>query len=511
MKEHIITAHHTWTLPLDHYDILLNGYQSWSDADLRPLSDTQTAPILEALIKQGYDIQFPPTGQAGVWRSHHLIALVTEKGAYIGFALSAKTSVACWEARIEQNAVTVTLKVDGTPEEVVFEWTDQPIQRIEDLSRQFAQNMQAPVWNPVRVWCSWYSYYRNITERDFIENARIARELDLPFDYFQLDDGYQNDLGDWLEKRPTFQGDVAGIPAQMERLGFKAGLWMAPFIASPTSQLFQNHPEWFLRDTQGQLVIAGDNWDNDYYALDLSQQEVLDWLEDLARTFRSFGYSYFKLDFLFAGALPGVRQNGLSRTEAYRKGMEAFKKGAGDAFLLGCGAPLAQSVGLVDAMRIGPDVTPFWDDYARRRWVKDGSHPSLKGTLQTCLSRFYQHHWYMPDPDVMIARQKLSLLSDQERESLLRLVQVTGGLLASSDPLMLLEQKDIDLLRTSLEFHPRDLPATLNERFGLAPTHYRTVTFNLTEELQDGIAPHASRKAEGRGPRAEGMALHGIG
>ncbi|GGJ32290.1 glycoside hydrolase family 36 protein [Deinococcus roseus] len=493
MQDRLTTQTHTWILPAQPYQILLNGYQSWSDADLRDLSDVQQRPILDELVKQGYDIQFPPSGEKGIWRSHHLIALITESGAYVGFALSAKTSVSCWEARIEAEKVTVTLLTDGPPEEVVFEWTDAPIERIEELSRQFAHNMQAPQWKPVRVWCSWYSYYRNITEHDFLENARLARELSLPFDCFQLDDGYQNDLGDWLEKRPSFQGDVARIPAQIEALGFKAGLWIAPFIASPTSQLFRDHPDWFLKDEKGQPVVAGDNWDNDYYALDLSQQEVLDWLEELACTFKSHGYTYFKLDFLFAGALPGVRRGGLSRTEAYRKGLEAFKRGAGDAFILGCGAPLAQSVGLVDAMRIGPDVAPVWDDGSRRRWVKDGSHPSLKGTLQTCLSRFYQYHWYMPDPDVMIARQKLSLLSDMEREALLRLLQVCGGLLASSDPLMLLEKQDLDVLRTSLDFQPRDLPRTLQERFGVAPTHYHTVTFNLTEDLQDGIFPHGSR------------------
>lgn len=491
--ERLTTDFKSWSLPLANYQILLNGYQSWSPADLRNLRDTQVRPILEVLVKQGYDLQFPPTNAAGHWRSHHLIALVTDKGAYIGFALSAKTSVTCWEARIENEQVTLTLQVDGTPEEVAFEWTEHPIERLEALSQEFARNMQAASWTPIRVWCSWYSYYRNITEKEFLDNAKLAHDLQLPFDCFQLDDGYQNDLGDWLIPRPAFQGDVRGIPAKIEALGFKAGLWMAPFIASPTSELFKTHPGWFLKDENGQWVEAGDNWDNVYYALDLSQREVLDWLEDLARTFRSFGYTYFKLDFLFAGALPGIRQNHISRTEAYRNGLEAFRKGAPDAFILGCGAPLAQSVGLVEAMRIGPDVTPFWDESARRQWVRDESTPSLKGTLQTCLSRFYQHHWYMPDPDVMMARQKLSLLSGRERESLLRLLQVCGGLLASSDPLMLLEEPDLDLLRESLKFQPRDLPITLNRRFGVAPTHFHTVTFNLTEEMQDGIAPHGSR------------------
>ena len=89
--ERLTTDFKSWSLPLANYQILLNGYQSWSPADLRNLRDTQVRPILEVLVKQGYDLHFPPTNAAGHWRSHHLIALVTDKGAYIGFALSAKT------------------------------------------------------------------------------------------------------------------------------------------------------------------------------------------------------------------------------------------------------------------------------------------------------------------------------------------------------------------------------------------------------------------------------------
>ena len=44
-----------------------------------------------------------------------------------------------------------------------------------------------------------------------------------------------------------------------------------------------------------------------------------------------------------------------------RAGFEAVRRGAGDdTFLLGCGAPLGPTIGVVDGMRIGPDVAPWW-------------------------------------------------------------------------------------------------------------------------------------------------------
>ena len=42
-------------------------------------------------------------------------------------------------------------------------------------------------------------------------------------------------------------------------------------------------------------------------------------------------------------------------------GMEAIREAVGpDVTLLGCGAPFGPMLGLVEAMRIGPDVSGDW-------------------------------------------------------------------------------------------------------------------------------------------------------
>jgi hypothetical protein len=67
-----------------------------------------------------------------------------------------------------------------------------------------------------------------------------------------------------------------------------------------------------------------------------------------------------KLDFLFAGALPGVRHDGMSDVAALRAGVAALVRGyrataPRGARVLGCGAPGAPLVGLLDACRSGDD------------------------------------------------------------------------------------------------------------------------------------------------------------
>ena len=484
-----------WTLPLDptQLRVLVSGYQSWSEAELRPLTERQSVPLLPWRHQQGHDPDFLPSGQAGVWRSHTVLALLRPDGSgWVGSALEAAQTFTQWEARALGDSVEVTCQQEGPAAPVVWEETNDVTTHLEKLAKGLGDQMQARRPAPLRVWCSWYSYYRTVTLENMLDNARLARQHALPFDVFQLDDGFQADLGDWLEPSAHFGGHARDLPAQLHELGFTAGLWLAPFLAAPTSELLAQHPDWMLRGADGQPLPVGHNWGGPYHALDTTHPEVLVWLRDLAATVRGWGYSYLKLDSLYGASLPAVRHDpSVGRAAAFRRGLAALREGAGqDAFLLGCGAPLAQSIGLVDAMRTGPDVAPFWDDESRRLWLGDSTGPSARNALHTALSRWYQHHWYQPDPDVAICRRELSLLGRAEREAIAGMLDVIGGLRASSDPIALLDEQGLALLRRCLSLSRPDMPRTLTESFGGAVTHFTRGTFNLTDRPLDTIPAH---------------------
>lgn len=492
------TPEHHWTLDIhpSTLRVLTNGYQSWSEAELRPLQGTQTRASLEWMIDQGQDPAFPPSGEAGVWRSHSLIALIRpDGGGWVGAQLDAAGTFAHWEARAAGKQVSVTCRLEGPDVDVAWEETSDVIGSVERLSAQLGQTMHARMPAPLRVWCSWYSYYRSVTLKDMLANARLAKQHGLPFDVFQLDDGFQADLGDWTEPSEQFGGHAKDLPAELSKLGFRAGLWLAPFLVGPNSKLFAQHPAWLLQTQSGTPLLFGHNWGGPYAALDTTHPEVLVWLRELAATCREWGYDYLKVDFLYAAAHPGIRHDpSVSRAEAYRRGIQALREGLGeDGFLLGCGAPLSASIGVMDAMRTGPDVAPYWDDEARRSLLGDGSVPCSRNALHTALARWYQHTWYQPDPDVMIARKERSLLSGDERGALLGMLDVIGGLRASSDPVEMLDDAGLDLLRQSLEISTPDRPLTLTQSHGGAVTHFSRGTFNLQDSWADGIGPHSYR------------------
>jgi alpha-galactosidase len=480
-----------WFLP-GNYRVLTNGYQSRSEAEVRHLGTEQPCPTLSALIAQGHDQGFPPSGQSGIWRSHGLIALLGSDHAMVGYVHSARSSATQWEAKQVPGGLELRVHCDGKAETVTLERTENPIETLEACAKEFAQNMNARIGASLRVWTSRQISQHELTFESFLENARFAKTHNLPFDVFQLDAGYEAEIGDWLEMNRNFNGQIRDIPPILSDLGFESGLWLAPFIASPYSNTFRKNPHWFIKDDHGNPAIAGDNWGGAYHAFDCGQTEVLEWLEDLAFTCSVWGFTYLKLDALFAGMLPGVRASGVHRVEAYRLGLEAIRRGAENAYIVGCGAPLLQSVGIVDAMRIGPDSAPIWDDHSRRYYLRDGTGPSARNALHTCLTRWYQHSWYRVDSDLAFFSERGNLLSCDERDALEALVDCCAGLRSNGDTLAKLDGLDLERLRAFLERVAEfQKPVTLETPDG-APVEFENWSFNLSGQSRDGVAAHAA-------------------
>jgi alpha-galactosidase len=125
---------------------------------------------------------------------------------------------------------------------------------------------------PYRVWCSWYSLYAEIHENQIL---KILSDLeDLPFDVFQVDDGWQIGIGDW-EANPKFPSGMEKLAEKIKATGRKAGLWLAPLLVVPSSSIYHQHRDWLLHDEKGRLVSAGFNWGEGLFAIDTTHPEAL--------------------------------------------------------------------------------------------------------------------------------------------------------------------------------------------------------------------------------------------
>jgi alpha-galactosidase len=277
---------------------------------------------------------------------------------------------------------------------------------------------------------------------------------DFPFEVFQVDDGWQASLGDW-EPNEKFPSGMAALAGKIHHAGYTPGLWLAPFTVGPKSHLHEEHPEWLLRDERGEPVIAGHNWGDEFYGLDLTRPGVQKWLAELIQQVRLWGYEYLKLDFLYTAALPGVRYQNLSGEMALRKGLEIIRQAAGEeAYILTCGVPMLATLGLADGVRIGPDVAPFWDNVDRSQVLHDLSGPSSLNAIRTSLHRLWLRPLIQLDPDVAFFRSKFNLLQP-EQKGLLQDLGLITGFRATSDLPAWLQPDERRALLSFLQADPR--------------------------------------------------------
>ena len=115
---------------------------------------------------------------------------------------------------------------------------------------------RARVHAPFTVgWCSWYEYFEHVTERVVGEN--LALGADWPFDVFQVDDGYQRAIGDWLATNERFPSGIEAVAAAIAQSGRTPGIWLAPFLAAPDSEVARTHPEWLAGVPEGDGFAIG--------------------------------------------------------------------------------------------------------------------------------------------------------------------------------------------------------------------------------------------------------------
>jgi alpha-galactosidase len=311
----------------------------------------------------------------------------------------------------------------------------------------------------VSGWCSWYHFFHDVSEADVLRNleALVAARQELPIEVVQIDDGYQSATGDWLETNHKFPRGLAPLAEEIRAAGFTPGLWTAPFCAVAASALFRQRRGWLL--AQGGepfrgLVHPGWAADGAVYVLDTSRPEVTAHLQGLFRELVELGFAYLKLDFLYAAAMQAdAADSSLSRAARLRRGLDAIRAGAGEeAFLLGCGCPLGAAVGVVDGMRIGPDVAPsWWPDPAYAIPGIEATLPSTRSALRSILARAWMHRrLWLNDPDCLMARTD-SELSCAEVHTLASAIAAVGGMLFVSDDIPKLTSESFVLAGRTLE------------------------------------------------------------
>jgi len=426
---------------------LINNWQSWGP--MQPASPDDTFPELEALFQTGPFGFSPLLGElkSRVWSDY----FIAWDGGMLGFLAS---RIGHPFFIVEGAELVGYLEYfdaefpDPVPLEPLVILRGEPVEALLDRYASLVKRenrIRINPWNPVG-WCSWYQYFGRLAWSDVLENLETAKSdrKAFPFELFQVDDGYETDIGDWMSGKPGYP-DAAGLAAAITARGFRAGIWTAPFSASETSELFARHPDWMVAEG-GKPKFCHRSWGKTIHALDLTNPEALEQIGSVFSGLKRAGFDYFKIDFLFGSAMPGRRRDRATPIQAYRLGLKAIREAVGGSFVLGCGAPLLPSAGLVDGMRIGEDTAPRWKT---RPSAFQG--PNAYFALKNALMRQFMHgRLWLNDPDCLLLRSEDIDLSAKERELYALAAGALDNMLIVSDNLGLVADEGRGLLGRAL-------------------------------------------------------------
>ena len=373
------------------------------------------------------------------------------EGVALGFS-STRKFAGLFRWRPTQYSLQIVIDAEGLLLEPGETWQLEDVvvasafsreQGLSAIGRELAKNHPRLPWpSPPTGWCSWYCFGPRVTAQNILENLDAIQKKIPGLKYIQIDDGYQPAMGDWLETGPAFGGDIRKVLDAIKVRGFEPAIWIAPFIAEKDSRIFQQHPDWFVKDTDGSPLrsdkVTFGGWRRGpWYVLDGTHPDVQAHFEHVFSTMnREWGVTYFKLDALFWGAIHGGRFHDpkATRIEAYRRGMQAILTGAGNSFILGCNHPIWPSAGLIHGSRSSNDIKRAWE--------------RIKTTAQQNLLRNWQNGllWWN-DPDAVCLAGDLP-----ENEFLFHATAIyaTGGMVLSGDDLTQIPETRLAMLKKLL-------------------------------------------------------------
>ncbi len=464
-----------WNAPdLRALRFLRHGWQSWSYTGSRDLDAAGEPPFPSGTWLRGmfHALSEPPPDRAS-WHESDLVTVIgpaSGGAACLAGVMEQGRSFGVVFARRDGDGVAI--EVELRLETLLVPGERRDVERVrvalgrdanallEDFASEYGRASGARTRRPFQAgWCSWYHFFHDVTEEDVLRNldALVKARSEIPITLVQLDDGYQRAIGDWLATNEKFPRGLAPLAADIRAAGFDAGLWTAPFCVAPDSALFAAEKHWLLRN--GEHLFHGlfhPMWTPSarIHVLDTSREEVCAHLTSVFRELTEMGFAYEKLDFLYSEAMyADAFDPSVSRAGRLRRGLEAIRRGCGEeTFILGCGCPLGPAVGVVDGMRIGPDVAPSWavNDETPIAGLET-TRPSTRNAVRSILNRAWMHRrLWLNDPDCLMSRVTDTRLAPHEAHTLATTIAVTGGMVLFSDDVPKLADESRSLVAETL-------------------------------------------------------------
>ncbi len=446
----------------DNSRFFANGFQSWTDT--KEFTKNERMSDLGFVGKTFFGKKFGlnyvgdytfcrQAENCGEFHSHGLSYVRNDKTLDFFGSLDERTGFTVIYADMNKNTLTFTKDLEGIvisePYEILnLYFTSGGYDEVFDSYFE-TLGIKPRTVDKIKGYTSWYNYYQEISE-DII--LRDLRSLSAENDYvntFQIDDGYQTAVGDWLSiDKKKFPHGMKPIADEIHKDGLKAGIWLAPFGAEFNSNVAKQHSDWLIKDEKGKPIPVGANWGG-FYGIDFYKKDAAEYIRNCFDTIlNDWGFDMVKLDFLYACSI--VPMYNKTRGQIACEAMDFIRECVGDKLILGCGVWMLPCFGKVDYMRIGADMALGWKHSLLRKMMHREDVSTPNAIHNSVYRRCFNGRAFLCDPDVFLLRRTNIKFAPEQQKLLAKFIKLFGGVLFMSDNVGDYDKKQLELFHDTL-------------------------------------------------------------
>lgn len=440
----------------------VNGYQSWTTSGEMSSEDIYrgTTP-LAGVTKYTKDMAIT-SGDYAFTRYeprpgffHSFTYTYLRRGDEFEFfgSLSERNGYTVFYSDMEKHIFSVEKDVEGLTISEPYEMFDivRVVGGYDEVFDKYFAAMSLPAKKRVdrlTGYTSWYNYFQKIDENIILRDLKGLSRAHDSVNIFQIDDGYEPFVGDWLDYNGRdFPNGMKTIADAVHREGYLAGIWLAPFnVQRGKSRILKEHPDWLIRNPDGKPQLGCVAWGG-AYTLDIYNPEVREHLKKVFDTvLNDWGYDMVKLDFLYSQCR--TPRDNKTRGTIMCEAMDFLRECVGDKLILGCGVPLGPAFGVVDACRISCDVDLSYGGKFYNSMSINNELPSAQNAINNSMFRRHLNgRAFLNDPDVFFLRDHNLTFTWEQKLLLAKINNLFGRVLFVSDDAGEYSEAELEVLK----------------------------------------------------------------
>ncbi len=440
----------------------VNGYQSWTTSGEMSAEDIYrgTTP-LAGVTKYTKDMAITSGDYAftryeprpGFFHSFTYTYLRRGDEFELFGSLSERNGYTVFYSDMEKHIFSVEKDVEGLTISEPYEMFDivRVVGGYDEVFDKYFAAMGLPAKKRIdrlTGYTSWYNYFQKIDENIILRDLKGLSRARESVNIFQIDDGYEPFVGDWLDYNgKDFPNGMKTIADAVHREGYLAGIWLAPFnVQRGKSRILKEHPDWLIRNPDGKPQLGCVAWGG-AYTLDIYNSEVREHLKKVFDTvLNDWGYDMVKLDFLYSQCR--TPRDNKTRGTIMCEAMDFLRECVGDKLILGCGVPLGPAFGVVDACRISCDVDLSYGGKFYNSMSINNELPSAQNAINNSMFRRHLNgRAFLNDPDVFFLRDHNLTFTWEQKLLLAKINNLFGRVLFVSDDAGEYSEAELEVLK----------------------------------------------------------------